>query len=111
MIELLGLGTNLYLVSRDKDLVAQLSKFAKSTKDTLHEMAEKAKQDDEEGLMYQLLLKIKEAEQDIEKKIGEMAEKVYEKLQLAHISEVRKLRGELEELRGKIEALRREAKS
>jgi polyhydroxyalkanoate synthesis regulator phasin len=102
-IELLTLSTNLYMISKDEEFMQNLSEMMKKGKkkaeDIIEEFSGEGEEEGEEKLIQKLLHKAQKAKEELEKKIEEIAIKVYEKMHIANADEVKKLSAEVEHLR------------
>lgn len=100
IVELLTLSTNLYMISKDEEFMENLTEMMKKGKkkaeDILDEFSEEGEED---KLIQKFLSKAKNAKHELENKIAEIAEKVYAKMNIAHVDQVKKLSDELEGLK------------
>lgn len=98
IVELLTLSTNLYFIAKDKDLFEKLQEIAKDGKGKWDEVMGEGELGDQE-FMDRLLQKAKQAKEELETKMEEIAIKAYKKMQLVHASELEALNSEVEILK------------
>ncbi|MGZ3862186.1 MAG: hypothetical protein ACXVPN_11730 [Bacteroidia bacterium] len=92
LIELLTLSTNLYMISKDEKMMHNLSEMMQKGKEKLSGLAEEFSFDeDEEKLIEKLADKARQAKEELEHKMEEVAKKVYEKVNIAHTDRVKDL--------------------
>lgn len=101
LIELLTLSTNIYMISKDEEFMHNLAEMAEKGKQKAHDLKEKIFSEDEseETMIHKFLEKAKQAKEEMEHKMGEIAEGVYAKMKIAHTNEITKLNDELESLK------------
>ncbi|HLP53623.1 MAG TPA: hypothetical protein VK151_01270 [Fluviicola sp.] len=100
-IELAALSANLYAISKEAHLLEKLKDLSEQGRDKINEfMSEKIV--DEHGnevpFTEKLLMKAKEAREDLELKIGEAVAAFYEKVNIAHTDKLKELESKLEEI-------------
>ncbi|MEW6470191.1 MAG: hypothetical protein AB1458_14815 [Bacteroidota bacterium] len=99
LIELLTLSTNLYMISRDEELMKKLSEMAKKGKEKINDLIDDfSDNEEEEGheqLIGRLLHKAGQARQELEKKIEETVARAYEKMHITHTDQLNKLAEEV----------------
>jgi len=98
LLELFSLSTNLYMIAKDKEFFERLGKMADKGKEYVDEFAE----EDEEGetqIIAKLVEKATQAKEEIEKKMEEVAVKVYGKMHIAHTDDIKKLEEQIADLR------------
>ncbi len=99
LIELITLSSSLYVLARDTHA---LDKFSEWSEDKVKDVNEIASESvlDEDGNELQLLDKIKrKAEQvksELETRIEDVVSKVYKKINIAHLDDIKALQGNLE---------------
>lgn len=103
MLQLLTLSSNLYLISKDKELMDKLSKLLAEGKEKLDDFLDDDLPEDQEGTLHRLYRKAKEAEKEFEKKVEDFVEKTYEKMHIAHTNEIDKLQAQIDELKKELE--------
>lgn len=100
-IELAALSANLYAISKETHLLEKLKDLSEQGRDKINDfMSEKIV--DEHGnevpFTDKLLLKAKEAREELEAKIGEMVAVFYEKVNIAHTDKLSELESKLQEM-------------
>jgi len=108
LIELMTLGTNLYLVSQDKEMMEKLSNFVKDGKQKFEDFIqpEDGAEDDEMTMFQKLTEKAKEVEKQLEKRLEEAAVVIYQKLHIAHVNDIESLQNQINELKEELAALK-----
>ena len=101
LIELAALSANLYAISRETHLMEKLKDLSEQGRDKLNEfMSEKSV--DEHGneipFSERLLLKAKEAREELEIRIGEMVTAFYETVNIAQTDKLKELENKLDEI-------------
>jgi polyhydroxyalkanoate synthesis regulator phasin len=101
IIELLTLSSNMYLIAKDEDFWKRLNEMTEKGKKTFNKVVEEFS--DEEGEEYSMLDKLiekaKQAREELEQKMEEVAVKAYRKMHIAHTDEIKKLESEIEQLK------------
>ncbi len=99
LIELITLSSSLFVLSRDTHLLEKFNEWSEKRK----EMLNKTDSDgilDEDGnemdLINKILLKGEQVKEELEVKIEELVAKVYKKINLAHLDEIKALNEKLE---------------
>lgn len=106
MLRLLSLGTNLYLISQDKELMDKLTKLARAGKEKYDEFFHSDEDDEEEeDLLAHLAQAAGEIKERMNREMEAIARKTYDALHIAHADEIEKLRNEIEQLRTQITRL------
>lgn len=104
ILQLMTLGTNLYLISKDKELMDRLSELLSEGKDKLDDyLAGDGDEADTEKMLHKLLRKAKEAEKEFEHKVEAFVERAYEKMKIAHTHEIEKLQAQIDELKKELD--------
>lgn len=99
-IDLLTLSTNLYMISKDEKFMNNLKEMAEKGKEKVSAFAgEFTAHHDEESLIERIKEKANEAREELENKIGEVAEKIYHKMNIAHTKQIEQLEGEIANLK------------
>ena len=108
MIELLTLASSLYYVAKDTHLMEKLGDLSSKGKESINEFIS-GTQLDENGneleFMDKLVLKTKQAREELEEMIEEMVVKFYKKVHIAHTDEILALNEKLEKMDQKIALL------
>ena len=101
LIELLTLSTNVYMITKDEKMMNNLSEMTQKGKAKLSELVEEFSGDDEneEKLMEKLLHKAQQAKEELEHKMEEVVRKVYDKVNIAHVDQVKSLEETIENLK------------
>lgn len=109
LVDLLTLSTNIYMISKDEEFMKSLSEMADKGKKKFEKFMSDISTEPEEGegtangkestLMERLVQKAKEAKEEFEEKMEEVAKRVYSKMHIAHTEQVDKLNEELEALK------------
>lgn len=105
----MSLGTNLYLISQDKELMEKITRMVREGKEKYNEIfhpEEEEDIEDEESLLTKLSELAHEAKVKMEEQVESVSRKVYEKMHIAHTSEIAQLKSEIEALRGQLDQLR-----
>lgn len=101
LIELAALSANLYAISRETHLLEKLKKMSEEGKDKINDFMSETVLDEEGNevpFTDRLLMKAKEAREELEEKIGEMVKTFYEKMNIVHTEKLNDLESKLEEL-------------
>ena len=100
-IELAALSANLYAISKETHLLEKLKDLSEKGKNNINDfMSEKIVDENGNEVPFteKLLLKAKEAQEELETKIGEMIAAFYEKVNIAHTDKLKSLEDQLEEV-------------
>lgn len=100
--DLVSLGSSLYMLSKDKELMEKLSTLAAEGKNKFDHIKESI---EEEKLIEEFLEKARTARENFESKVAEVAEALYKKMNIAHTNELAALKKEVNDLRKIIEEL------
>ncbi len=98
--DLLSLSVNLYLLSKDEEFMKELRDLAEEGKEKtgqLYDVLTGSKEGDE--VIEELLEHIAQLKKNIAGKADEIAKAVYEKIHVAHSSEISRLMHEIEALK------------
>lgn len=99
IIELINLSTNLYMLTKDEDVVNRISKLATTGKEKISELYENISEAGEGQLMEMLMRKAAEAKIELEHRISEFVIESYDKLKIAHTNEIKRLEDEINNLK------------
>ena len=105
LLELLTLSTNLYMISKDEELMEYLSEMMKKGKDKVNGFIEEVPEENKDGderLIQKLLHKAKQAKGEFEKKMEDVAIKVYGKMHIAHTDDLKNVLQRLEIMEKKL---------
>ena len=108
MVELLTLASSLYYVAKDTHLLEKISDLSTKGKDNVNEFFSET-QFDENGneleFWDKLILKAKQAKEELEEMIEEKVVKFYKTVHIAHTDEILALNEKLEKLERKVALL------
>lgn len=100
-LELLTLSSNLYVIAKDTNALEKIHELTEKGKDKINNFA-KEKITDSEGneleFVDKMVLKLHEAKEELENKIAEVVETMYEKMRIAHTNQINELEGKIETL-------------
>jgi len=100
LIELITLSSSLYVLARDTHLMDKLGEWSEDKAKDVNDIASESILD-EDGHELQLIDKIKlKADQiktELETKIEDVVSKVYKKINIAHLDEIKALKEKLEQ--------------
>lgn len=96
MIELLTLSTNLYLIARDKEVMENVTKLVNKGKEKWDQAVEPDEDGEEVDLMQKIISKAKQAKEELDKKMEEIAVKAYTKMHIAHTDDLKALEEKVE---------------
>lgn len=99
IIELINLSTNLYMLTKDEEVVNRISKLATTGKEKISELYENISEAGEGQLMELLMHKAAEAKIELEHRISEFVIESYDKLKIAHTNEIKRLEDEINNLK------------
>jgi len=100
LIQLLSLSTSLYMLSKDEELMNKVSDLAKKGTQKLNDFYDHVKEgDDDEQLSEKVLRTLKEAKEELDRKIEEAVIRIYEKMNIAHTNSIAALQEELNNLK------------
>lgn len=100
-IELAALSANLYAISKETHLMEKLKDLSEQGRDKINDfMSEKIIDENGNEVPFtdKLLMKAKEAREELEAKISEMVAAFYEKVNIAHTDKLKELEDKLEEM-------------
>ena len=99
LIELVTLSSSLYVLTRDTHLLDRLSDWTEKRKEGLNKIASDSVTDEDGNeleLMDKILSKAEQVKEELESKIEELMAKVYRKINIAHLDEIKGLNEKLE---------------
>lgn len=108
LLELLTLGSSLYFMAKDAHLLEKLNELSSRGKESINGFASDTQLDEngnELEFMDKLLLKAREAKEELEEMIEERVVKFYKKVHIAHTDEILALNERLEKLDRKVALL------
>lgn len=100
-LELLTLSSNLYVIAKDTNALSKIHDLTEKGKDAINHFASE-KITDSEGneleFVDKMILKMHEAKEELEKKIGEVVAAAYDKMHIAHTDQLIKMNEKIESL-------------
>ena len=100
-LELLTLSSNLYVIAKDTNAMEKINEYSAMGKDKLNEFV-KEKMTDSEGndleFVDKVVVKLHEAKEELEAKIAEVVESMYDKMRIAHTNKIESLEQQVESL-------------
>lgn len=109
LVDLLTLSTNVYMISKDEEFMKNLSEMADKGKKKFEKFMDDISTEPEgeeatEGsngqkIVQRLVEKAKEAKEEFESRMEEVAKRVYAKMHIANTEEVSQLKDEIESLK------------
>ena len=100
LIELVTLSSSLYVLSRDTHLLDKFNDWSEKRKEGLNKIASDSATDEEGNeleLMDKILNKADQVKEELESKIEELVSKVYKKINIAHLDEIKALKEKFEQ--------------
>lgn len=101
LVELLTLSSNLYMLSKDKELMEKFHNMADKGKEKINSFMSSTTRDEdgnEMEFLQKLALKAHDVKEELEAKIGEMVTQFYHKVNIAHTDEIKALHAKIEDL-------------
>ena len=98
-IELAALSANLYTISKETHLLDKLKDLSEQGRDKINDFMSETVVDEhgnEIPFTDRLLMKAKEAREELETRIGEIVAAFYEKVNIAHTDKITELEGRLD---------------
>lgn len=99
LIELITLSSSLYVLTRDTHILDKISEWSEKRKDGLNKIASESVMDEDGNeieLIDKILNKAEQVKEELESKIEELVAKVYKKINIAHLDELKALNEKLE---------------
>lgn len=100
-LELMTLSTNLYVIAKDTNALDKIHEYTEKAKDNINNFV-KEKITDEEGneleFVDKMVVKLHEAKEELENKIEEVVVKMYDKMNIAHTDQIKRLEEEVKGL-------------
>jgi len=100
-LELMSISTNLYVLSKDEELMSKLKGYMEKGKDKINEfVSEPIVDEDGNELEFvdKLIKKAHEAREDLNTKIEEIVTSLYHKMNIAHTDQINELQIKIEQL-------------
>lgn len=99
LLELLTLSSSIYFIAKEQHLVDRFNELSEKGKDRINSAFSKS-QLDEDGneleLMDKVILKTSQLKEELEQKIEELITQFYQKINVAHLDEIKALNAKLE---------------
>ena len=93
-LELLTLSSNLYVIAKDTNALEKIHAYTEKGKDSINEFV-KEKITDADGneleFVDKMVVKLHEAKEQLDEKIGEAVESMYHKMNIAHTTQINEL--------------------
>ncbi len=106
LLSLLSLSSNIYLMSKDRELRNKLNAvLANGKSHHAAEAGDNGQEESEEQLFDRLGSKLEVVRQELERQLEQLAIRVYRRMHIAHRNETRELREQLSELRKSVTTL------
>ena len=99
LIELVTLSSSLYVLTRDTHILDRISEWSEKRKEGLNKIASESVTDEDGNeleLMDKILNKAEQVKEELESKIEKLVTKVYKKINVAHLDELKALNEKLE---------------
>ena len=99
LIELITLSSSLYVLARDTHLIDKLGKWTDEKAKDVNEIGSQPKLDkdgNELELFDKIKLKAEQVREELETKIEDVVAKVYKKINIAHLDDIKALKENLE---------------
>ncbi len=100
-LELLTLSSNLYVIAKDTNAMEKIHAYSEKAKNNINNFV-KEKITDENGneleFVDKMVVKMHEAKEELEHKIEEVVVKVYQKMNIAHTDQIKRLEEQVEAL-------------
>lgn len=100
IIELITLSSSLYVLTRDTHLLEKINEWSEKRKDSLNKIVSDSITDEEGNeleLMDKILNKADQVKDELESKIEELVSKLYKKINITHLDELKALNEKLDE--------------
>lgn len=108
LLELLTLASSLYYVAKDTHLIEKIEELSSKGKESINGFVSETQLDEngnELEFLDKLILKTKQAKEELETMIEESVVKFYKKVHIAHTDEILALNEKLEKLDRKVALL------
>jgi len=99
LIELITLSSSLYVLARETHALDKLSEWSEDKVKDVNDIASESildKDGNELGLTDKIKRKADEVKVELETKIEDVVSKVYKKINIAHLDDIKALKGKLE---------------
>lgn len=101
ILELLTLSSSLYYIARDNHLLEKISEYSEKGKDNVNRILSESQLDEngnELEFVDKIILKTHELKEELDEKIEELVVKLYKKINVAHLDEIKALNEKIEQL-------------
>jgi BMFP domain-containing protein YqiC len=108
LIELITLSSSLYVLARDTHLIDKLGEWTEEKAKDVNDIASQTtldKDGNELELIDKIKLKAEQVKEELETKIEDVVAKVYKKINIAHLDDIKALQEQLEKADAKIALL------
>ena len=108
ILELLTLSSSIYIMAKDTELLEKINQYSKKGKDEINKILSESQLDEngnELDFTDKIILKANELKEEINAKIEEKVVKVYKKMNIAHLDEIKAINEKLEKANEKIALL------
>ena len=108
ILELLTLSSSIYVMAKDTELLEKINEYSKKGKDEINKILSESQLDEngnELDFTDKIILKAHELKEELNTKIEEKVVKVYEKMKIAHLDEIKAINEKLEKANEKIALL------
>jgi len=108
ILELLTLSSSIYIMAKDTELLEKINEYSKKGKDEINKILSESQLDEngnELDFTDKIILKANELKEELNAKIEEKVVKVYKKMNIAHLDEIKAINEKLEKANEKIALL------
>jgi len=108
ILELLTLSSSIYVMAKDTELLEKINEYSKKGKDEINKILSESQLDEngnELDFTDKVILKAHELKEELYEKIEERVVKVYKKMNIAHLDEIKAINEKLEKANAKIALL------
>ena len=108
ILELLTLSSSIYVMAKDTELLEKINEYSKKGKDEINKILSESQLDEngnELDFTDKIILKAHELKEELYDKIDERVVKVYKKMNIAHLDEVKAINEKLEKANATIALL------
>jgi hypothetical protein len=108
ILELLTLSSSIYVMAKDTELLEKINEYSKKGKDEINKILSESQLDEngnELDFTDKIILKAHELKEELYDKIDERVVKVYKKMNIAHLDEIKAINEKLEKANATIALL------
>jgi polyhydroxyalkanoate synthesis regulator phasin len=101
ILELLTLTSSVYVLARDNQFLEKISAFSEKGKEEMNKIASEAQLDENGNTLDfadKIILKTHELKEELNDKIEELVVKLYKKINVAHLDEIKALNEKIDKL-------------